>query len=112
MIQIEDLIDIAIKEDASDIHLVCGNKPLIRIVRKLEEIEGYPVLTQEDMYDIYDSIVKGNLDKDNLFKKTKKLDTSYEYKDIRLRINISLSSGIPIFTLRLIKNINMYLKNQ
>ena len=103
MIQIEDLIDIAIKEDASDIHLVCGNKPLIRIVRKLEEIEGYPVLTQEDMYDIYDSIVKGNLDKDNLFKKTKKLDTSYEYKDIRLRINISLSSGIPIFTLRLIK---------
>ena len=32
-----------------------------------EEIESYDVLTQEDMYDIYDSIVKGNLDKDNLF---------------------------------------------
>lgn len=103
MVQIEDLIDIAINKDASDIHLVCGNKPLIRIIRKLEEIEEYPILTQEDMYDIYDSIIKGNLDKDELFKKTKKLDTSYEYKDIRLRINISLSAGIPIFTLRLIK---------
>ena len=103
MVQIEDLIDIAISKDASDIHLVCGNKPLIRIVRKLEEIDEYPVLTQEDMYDIYDSIIKGNLDKDELFKKTKKIDTSYEYKDIRLRINISLSAGIPIFTLRLIK---------
>lgn len=103
MVQLEDLIDIAIKEDASDIHLVSGNKPLIRITRRLEEIDKYPVLTQEDMYDIYDSIVKGNLDKDNLFKQTKKLDTSYEYKDIRLRINISLSGGIPIFTLRLIK---------
>ncbi len=103
MVQIEDLIDIAISKDASDIHLVCGNKPLIRIVRKLEEIEEYPVLEQEDMYDIYDSIIKGNLDKDELFKKTKKIDTSYEYKDIRLRINISLSAGIPIFTLRLIK---------
>lgn len=103
MIQIEDLIDIAIEKDASDIHLVSGNKPLIRIIRKLVEIEGYPVLTQDDMYDIYDSIVKGNLDKDNLFKQTKKLDTSYEYKDIRLRINISLAAGIPIFTLRLIK---------
>jgi hypothetical protein len=103
MIQIEDLIDIAIEKDASDIHLVCGNKPLIRIIRKLEEIEKYNPLTEEDMYDIYDSIVKGNLDKDNLFKQTKKLDTSYEYKDIRLRINISLSNGIPLFTLRLIK---------
>lgn len=103
MVQIEDLIDLAIQNDASDIHLVCGNKPLLRIVRKLEEIEGYSVLTENDMYDIYDSIIKGNLDKDNLFKKTKKLDTSYEYKDIRLRINISFAAGIPTFTLRLIK---------
>ena len=103
MIQIEDLIDIAIEKDASDIHLVCGNRPLIRIVRRLEEVKDYPVLSQEDMYDVYDSIIKGNLEKDNLFKKTKKLDTSYEYKDIRLRINISFSEGIPVFTLRLIK---------
>jgi len=103
MVQIEDLIDIAIEKDASDIHLVYGNKPLIRIIRKLEEIENYEPLTQEDMYDIYDSIIKGNLDKDTLFKETKKLDTSYEYKDVRLRINISLSNSIPTFTLRLIK---------
>ena len=103
MIQIEDLIDIAIEKDASDIHLITGMKPMLRIIRKLEEIEDYEVLTEEDMYDIYDSIIKGNLDRDNLFKKTKKLDTSYEYKDTRLRINVSLSNGIPIFTLRLIK---------
>lgn len=103
MIQIEDLIDIAIEKDASDIHLVTGMKPMLRIIRKLEEIEKYDVLTEEDMYDIYDCIIKGNLDKDNLFKQTKKLDTSYEYKDTRLRINISLANGIPIFTFRLIK---------
>ena len=103
MIQIEDLIDIAIQRDASDIHLICGNKPMLRIVRRLEEIETYETLTQEDMYDIYDAIVKGNLDKDNIFKKTKKLDTSYEYNDIRLRVNVSKSNEVPIFTLRLIK---------
>ena len=103
MIQVEDLIDIAMEKDASDIHLVCGNRPLLRIIRKLEEIEDYSVLTQEDMYDIYDALIKGNLDKANLFRKTKKLDTSYEYKETRLRINISLSNGIPTFTLRLIK---------
>lgn len=71
MVQIEDLIDIAIERDASDIHLISGNKPMIRVVRKLEEVDKYDVLTQEDMYDIYDSIIKGNLEKDNLFKQTK-----------------------------------------
>ena len=91
MIQIEDIIEIAIKSDASDIHLVSGLKPMLRIIRQLKEIEDYDVLTEQDMYEIYDSIVKGNLDKDNLFKETKKLDTSYEYKDTRLRINISLA---------------------
>lgn len=103
MVQIEDLIDIAIQKDASDIHLISGMKPMLRIIRKLEEIEKYSPLTQEDMYDIYDSIIKGNLEKDNLFKETKKLDTSYEYKETRVRINISLANGVPVFTLRLIK---------
>lgn len=103
MVQIEDLMDIAIERDASDIHLVAGMKPMLRIIRKLTEIEEYDVLTEQDMYDIYDSVVKGNLDKDNLFKTTKKLDTSYEYRDMRLRINVSLSNETPIFTLRLIK---------
>lgn len=103
MVQIEDLIDVAIQKDASDIHLISGMKPMLRIIRKLEPIEEYEPLTEGDMYDIYDSIIKGNLDKDNLFKETKKLDISYEYKETRLRINASLASGIPIFTLRLIK---------
>ena len=103
MIQIEDLIDIAIEKEASDIHLICENKPMLRIIRKLEPVEKYEVLTEEDMYEIYDSLIRGNLEKDNVFKKTRKLDTSYEYKDIRLRVNISLTDEIPIFTLRLIK---------
>lgn len=103
MIQVEDIIDVAIEQDASDIHLVAGLKPMLRIIRKLEPIEKYNELTPEDMYDIYDFFVKGNLDKDNLFKETKKLDSSYEYKDTRLRVNISLSDDVPVFTLRLIK---------
>lgn len=103
MVQIEDIIDIAIEEDASDIHLMYGSKPILRVIRELREIESYEILTQQDMYDMYDFLIKGNLDKDSEFKKNHKLDSSYEYKDTRLRINISLSNGIPIFTLRLIK---------
>ena len=103
MVQIEDLIDIAVEKNASDIHLIAGIKPMLRIIRKLEPIEKYEVMTEDDMYEVYDSLIRGNLDKDNIFKQTKKLDTSYEYKDIRLRVNISSADEIPIFTLRLIR---------
>ena len=103
MIQIDDLIDIAVEKDASDIHLIAGLKPMLRIIRKLVPIDKYDPLTDEDMYEIYDSLVRGNLEKDNIYKTTKKLDTSYEYKDIRLRVNISRSNEAPVCTLRLIK---------
>ena len=62
------------------------------------------ILTPEDMNEMYDYLVRGNIDKDEIFNTTRKLDTSYEYKGIRLRVNISLSDDIPLCTLRLIKN--------
>ena len=67
MVQIEDLIDIAVEKNASDIHLMAGIKPMLRIIRKLEPIEKYEVMTEDDMYEVYDSLIRGNLDKDNIF---------------------------------------------
>ena len=104
MIDIDKILDIAIQKDASDIHLICDLKPMLRILRDLIPIEQMDILTSDDLYEIYDYLVRGNLDKDKVFKETKKLDTSFEYKDIRLRVNISLSNEVPVFTLRLIKN--------
>ena len=98
------VLDIAMEKDASDVHLVCGNKPLLRIIRNLVPIEEFDVLTQDDMYEIYDYLIRGNLQLDEIYNNTKKLDTSYQYKDIRLRVNIALSDNIPTCTLRLIKN--------
>lgn len=100
----DKILDIAIEKDASDVHLICNNKPILRIARQLKPIEEMDVLTLEDMNEIYDYLVMGNLEKDKVFNKTRKLDTSYEYKGIRLRVNISLSDDVPLCTLRLIKN--------
>ena len=100
----DKILDKAMEVDASDVHLICGNKPMLRIARDLVPIEEMNVLTPDDMSDIYDYLVKGNIDKDEVFNTTRKLDTSYEYKGIRLRVNISLSDDIPLATLRLIKN--------
>ena len=104
MIQIEKILDYAILKDASDIHFICGIKPMVRIIRDLLEVEGSDVLTPEDMNEIYDYLVRGNVDKDGVFRTTKKLDTFLEYGEERFRVNISLSGDVPIFTLRIIKN--------
>ena len=104
MINIDKIIAQAIEKDASDVHLICNLKPMLRIRRELIEYDCESPLTEDDMFDIYDYFVRGNMDKDNVFKETKKLDMSFEFEDIRLRVNISLSDEIPIFTLRLIKN--------
>ena len=100
----DKILDIAMEKDASDVHLICGNKPMLRIARNLVEIEDMEELKEEDMTEAYDYLVKGNVDKDEVYHSTKKLDISYEYKDIRLRVNISSSDEIPTCTLRLIKN--------
>ena len=87
---LDKLLDEAIKLDASDVHLICDNKPMFRIARDLVPVEGSEVLTPEDMSEVYDYLIKGNVEKDEVFNETRKLDTSYQYKDIRLRVNISL----------------------
>ena len=100
----DKILDIAMEKDASDVHLIYGNKPMLRIARELIEIEEMNPITEEDMAEAYDYLVKGNVDKDEVYNTTRKLDLSYEYKDIRLRVNISSSDDIPTCTLRLIKN--------
>ena len=104
MIDMDEIIRTAIKKDASDIHLICGIRPTLRIARALVPYEKCEDLTPEDMMDIYDYFIRGNVDKDSVFKNNKNLDTSFKFEDIRLRVNISLSNEIPIVTLRIIKN--------
>lgn len=104
MINLNKILSQAIQQDASDIHLVMGKKPLIRVTRTLCELEEEDVLQEEDMYEMYDYFVRGNMDKDEEFRKTRKIDFSYEFEEVRFRGNISSSNDIPVATLRIIKN--------
>ena len=58
MVQIEKILDEAIERDASDIHLICGIKQTLRIIRDLVEIKDSSVLTEEDMTEIYDYFIR------------------------------------------------------
>lgn len=104
MLLAEYIIDQAIKRGASDIHLLYGLKPIFRISRALVELEDVEPLEETDLYDIYEYIVQGNLEKETAYKTERKLDTSLVYNDIRLRVNASFSDDMPLFTMRIIKN--------
>lgn len=101
---INSVLKQAQEKGASDIHFISGIKPMLRINRDLIEVEGSEVLTNADMWEAYDFFLSGNLDKDKLFREEKVLDTSSKYEDIRLRVNISYSDGVPVITTRLIKS--------
>ena len=104
MVDINRVLKYAKDFDASDVHLVPGRRPTVRIARDLREIEEEDVLTESDMYEIYDYFIRGNVERDEIYNETRQLDISHVFDDIRLRVNISSFDEIPIFTMRLIKN--------
>ena len=64
MVDIEKILNVAIEKDASDIHLISGIKPCLRIKRELIELSDFDDLAPEDMFDIYDYFIRGNIEKD------------------------------------------------
>ena len=68
MIMIEKIIQEAIDKDASDIHLMQGLKPILRIKRALVQLPEEEPLDETDLYEVYEYIVRGNVDKDNIYK--------------------------------------------
>ena len=92
------------KLGASDVHFIPGIKPKLRVNRDLIELEQYEVINKDDILEVYDYFLKGNVDKDAYFREHKVLDTSAEFEDIRLRVNIAYSDGLPVITTRLIRN--------
>lgn len=104
MINIDQILKKAIDLDASDIHFVLGRKPTLRVARNLEEMQEEETLTEDDIYEMYDYFVRGDVNKDEEYKRTRKLDFSYEFGGVRFRGNISSSDEMPVATLRIIKN--------
>jgi len=54
MINMDRVLKIAKEKDASDVHLIYGLKPMLRIARQLVAIEETDELSVEDLNEIYD----------------------------------------------------------
>lgn len=104
MIDIESILMNGINRGASDIHIIENSKPIFRVNRILTEMNEMPELTRKDVLDIYEFFTNGNEGLRNEYMQERRLDLNFEIAGVRLRVNISSSNNVPIFTARIIKN--------
>ncbi|MCA9285004.1 MAG: type IV pilus twitching motility protein PilT [Phycisphaerales bacterium] len=99
--QLADILRTALETDASDIHLVSGQPPMMRVHTVITPMD-YPVLTPEFMTKTLESIT--NETQRRMFGENMDLDFSFEVPGLqRYRINAHLQRGEIGMALRAIK---------
>ncbi len=80
---LNDLIDLVVKEGASDLHLSEDRVPYLRISGGLVPLSKYPVLTKQGMEKILDSVLPAP--RKLMFTKDQSADFAYMHKTERFR---------------------------
>lgn len=97
MILLNDLLQITIKEGASDLHLTVGTVPVVRVNGELVPI-GREKLTPEDVQIYAKEILKDSYEE---YEKIGESDTSYSIAGIgRFRVNVFKQRGSDAIALR------------
>lgn len=99
---IKELLQIAVKNKASDLHLVVGLPPTLRIDGELEEIEKEKAITKKEMEQGISSLISDK-QKEEL-EKNRDLDLSYEFLNSRFRINLFYERDNPGLVARIISD--------
>ncbi len=90
--QLDGLFKIAVEQKASDLHLIVGKPPILRIDGDLKEIPGQPPLTEAGARDLVFGIISEA--QKTKFIAERELDLSYEISDFsRFRVNIHWEKG-------------------
>lgn len=97
------LLELAISRKASDIHLICGSPPVIRVHGQLTAVENTSPLTAEASQALVLPLL--NNTQRELFQNNREIDLSYEHTDgTRFRINAYYQQGKVSAALRLLNN--------
>lgn len=100
--KLEKILEIAVRQDATDVHLSTGRHPIIRINGHLSPLTEEPALTAEDTQQLAMALLT-NEERRNKFIKQKDIDLSFSYKDkARFRVNIYHQLNQISIALRLI----------
>ena len=100
--EIDELVDLILKQDASDLHLSAGRNPIIRVSGSLILVKR-PVITKENMEGFIDVFIS----KENkpILSSEKDADFSYNLTHARFRGHVYYSQGSPVIALRLIPKV-------
>ncbi len=109
---LDDLLETAVHENASDLHISVGHYPILRINGQLvslfivKTLEHKEKITSEDSREIAKTMM--NEEQWKSFEKNYEVDFSYNYKDVaRLRVNVFMQRGEVSCAMRIIpRNIN------
>lgn len=100
----EDLVETLIREDGSDLHISSERSPAIRVNGELMFLLNHPVISQEDVSGILESILPA--EKFKQFLDSQELDFSYTFQGtVRLRGNAFVQQGKFGVALRLIPSV-------
>lgn len=101
--QIEKLLALAVEKGASDLHISAGYPPILRIIKRLMEVENEPVLKPNDSAGLAFALM--NEEQADRFKKEKEIDFAYELKErLRFRVNVFVQRGRVSIALRIISS--------
>jgi len=95
---LEDLINLLIREEGSDLHLKVGSPPVTRIRGLLSPVEGYGVLDRPDTEAFLKEIIPENLLED--FEQVGEADFSYDTELGRFRVNAFRQRGAVSIAMR------------
>ena len=99
--QLNQLLDIAIKKDASDLHISSGRPPILRLNKKLSAIAGYPNFTPEQIQGFVGCLLSE--DQKKRLVRERDIDVAYSFNDkARFRVAVYYELSILSIVMRLI----------
>jgi len=101
--ELDNIVNMIVKEGASDLHISVGRNPIIRAAGTLIPLFKMPVVTDVDMKGFLD-IFLSPVNKDKLMQ-DKNVDFSYTLTNARFRGNAYYHQGVISVALRLIPKI-------
>ncbi len=99
--QLEELLSLTVKEQASDLHLSVGHPPVLRIADRLVPLLKKPKLSPEDTRGLAEALM--TQEQLQRFLQEKEIDFSYSFQEMaRFRVNVFFQRGGVSCSLRLI----------
>jgi len=97
--QLAELLEVCIREKASDLHISVGHPPTLRIAGKLVPLVKRKVISPEDSRGLTEVLL--GRERMEMFQKEKELDFSYHFEGkARFRVNVFFQRGMVSCALR------------